>query len=343
MNKLLQVKDAETLYYEPIKRRKMIVDGLLPTGLTVFSGAPKIGKSYMLLEWCLSIAKGEKVWDRDTTKTGILYLSLEDTDRRIQERMHEITDSPPDNLRFVSVCNRIDTGLMEEIEDTMASYQDVGLIVIDTLQMVRGQVQGNINAYVNDYDELSRLKQFADRMDIGILVVHHTKKQKDNADPFNEVSGSTGITGTADTIMVMRLDKRGSSKAKLHIAGRDIERQELVVEEENMIWKLTETKDQVQIFREQIPDFLFRVVGFMKDKTLWEGTATELIEAMEEEKTSVNMVGKHLARFALDVLSENGIEYQSHRTGNKRTLRLTKNHDSCDSNDSIISRDIQPS
>ena len=51
-------EEIMTTVYKPIE---FVVDGLLAQGLYILAGAPKVGKSWLALEMCLSIAKGEKV------------------------------------------------------------------------------------------------------------------------------------------------------------------------------------------------------------------------------------------------------------------------------------------
>ena len=82
------------------------------------------------------------------------------------------------------------------------------------------------NGYGSDYKELSVLKNLADKLEIAIVVVHHTRKCSDS-DPFNMISGSTGISGCVDESMVIVETKRGSRNAKLYCVGRDIENAEI--------------------------------------------------------------------------------------------------------------------
>ena len=98
-NKLITV-DAETLLSIPMKKTMFIVDGLIPQGVSVISGASKIGKSWLMLWLGLQVSQGLPVWGLKTKQCGVLYLSLEDTQRRIKDRLYNLTDSAPDNLYF---------------------------------------------------------------------------------------------------------------------------------------------------------------------------------------------------------------------------------------------------
>ncbi len=153
----------------------------------------------------MSIAKGEKVLEHKTKCGTALYLCLEDNFERIQKRLYELTDIPTDNLHFAIVADTIDNGLENQIEKFKTEHSDLKIIVIDTLQKIREATE---NSYGSDYKELSVLKILADKLGIVILLVHHTRKCSDS-DPFNMISGSTGLSGCVDGSMVLVETKRG--------------------------------------------------------------------------------------------------------------------------------------
>ena len=143
----IQLIDAETLYYKPLEHPKMLIDGVLSDGLAIMAGDSKIGKSWMVLWMCLQISKGEPVWGLPTRKTDVVYLALEDREWRVQQRMQDLTDTPPDNLHFGFSCGQLGAELESQIEDVLKDYPSTGLLFIDTLQMVRD----NISAKVKDH------------------------------------------------------------------------------------------------------------------------------------------------------------------------------------------------
>ena len=136
-NKKLDIIDAETLADMRLEPVKFCIENILPQGIAMISGAPKIGKSWLMLDWCLKIAKGEPVWNFKTNQGTTLYLCLEDNWNRIQNRLLNIADEVPNNLFFaVSSCSLAD-GLAEQMENFVQEHDDTVLIVIDTFQMVR--------------------------------------------------------------------------------------------------------------------------------------------------------------------------------------------------------------
>ena len=198
MKKLItrSCEEIMTTVYKPIE---FVIDGLLAQGLYILAGAPKVGKSWLALDMCLSIAKGEKNLGLKTSQGTALYLCLEDSYARIQNRLYELTDEPTEMLYFSVMSDPIGGGLEEQIEGFMSEHRDLKIVFIDTLQMVRSDTD---SSYGSDYKELSVMKALADKLEITIVVVHHTRKCADS-DPFNMISGSTGLSGCVDGSMAV--------------------------------------------------------------------------------------------------------------------------------------------
>lgn len=334
MQNKLKTVDAETLQATPMNKTVFIVQDLISQGVNVLSGASKIGKSWLMLWLSLQVAQGKPVWGLPTLQCDVLYLCLEDTTRRIKDRLYQLTDDAPDNLHFAVACGLIGSGLEGQIIEFLKENPNTKLVIIDTLQKVRDSKSssGKNGMYASDYDDIASIKQIADQYGIAILLVHHLRKMQDASDPFNEVTGSTGIIGAADTNFVLKR-KRSSTDAVLYVSGRDVEYQEMTLRFRDLVWELVERKDSNDIHKAEIPDFVFRVADFMKCQTQWTGTASELLAAMAEKDVSPNMVKKYLGQFAGEVLEPEGIRYQTKRTGKSRLIYFTRN-DSDDANDS---------
>ena len=97
------------------------------------------------------------------------------------------TDST-DNLHFALCAKQLGAGLDEQLHKFVQDYPDTRLIIIDTLQKVR-EIGSEKYSYAGDYEIVGRLKQFADRHDICLLLVHHTRKQQAD-DKFDMISGT---------------------------------------------------------------------------------------------------------------------------------------------------------
>ena len=317
----LQTVNADTLLYEPLEKPSFVVDGLIPTGLILFCGSQKIGKSWLMLKLCLCVSQGIPLWDMHTQEGDVLYLCLEDTFCRIQDRLFHLTDEASGRLHFAVASDKLSDGLIVQLEDYLKEYPDSRLIVIDTLQKVR--TASKDNAYASDYGDISLIKDFADRHAIAVIVVHHIRKQNDS-DVFNKVSGTTGLTGSADATFVLQQESRASNAAKLYVTGRDTPYQEFTLRFRDCSWELVERKEQEQLAKEAIPDVLFRLVDFMQGREEWTGTATELLEAMGETGTPPNIMTKRLNEYRAGFLSENNICYSYHRKKGGREISLTR-------------------
>lgn len=313
--KELKMYSSEYIMNTPMKPIEYCVDGLISQGLFVLAGAPKVGKSWLALDMCLSIAKGEKVLGKETLCGHAVYLSLEDSLIRLQNRLYELTDEPSDNLNFAIMAESISNGLPEQIEYCRKRFDDLKIVVIDTLQKVRNESE---SSYSSDYKELSVLKSLADKLGIAIVLVHHTRKCSDS-DPFNMISGSTGLSGCVDGSMVLIESKRGSRKAKLHCVGRDIENQEINVVFENSRWKVSDDIKNVK------PNyFSFAVHDFMVTQKTFKGSATQLAEklsALLYKEVFSNRVKKDLIQHAYD-LQDYGVAFESKRSNGQRIIIL---------------------
>ncbi len=320
----LETKSCEeimTTVYKPIE---FVVENLIAQGLYILAGAPKIGKSWLSLDICLSIAKGEKIFERETKCGTALYLCLEDSFERIQKRLYELTDEPTENLHFAIMADTISSGLENQIEKFKAEHSDLKIVVIDTLQKIRESTE---NSYGSDYKELSVLKSLADKLEIAIVLVHHTRKCSDS-DPFNMISGSTGLSGCVDGSMVLVETKRGSRKAKLHCVGRDIENAEinLLFDSELKKWIVT---DEPTAPKSKDNIFLAAVYLFIKVKIHFEGSATELVEQLKfisNEEFYSNRVTRELVQNGY-TLKKYGIDFQYKRVHGGRKIILHYNYE----------------
>ncbi|MEA4933280.1 MAG: AAA family ATPase [Lawsonibacter sp.] len=325
--------DGETLMNEPLTPIRFVVDGLLSQGLFLLAGAPKSGKSWLALWLSVTVAKGEEVWGSKVQQGTTLYLCFEDSRLRIQNRLFEITEDAPPQVHFCEESVRLGEGLEERIEQFVADCPDTVLIIIDTLQMVRRP--GIDLSYANDYTDLTTLKKLADKHGIAILLIHHLRKQKD-ADPFNRISGTTGLSGAVDGSFTLVEERRGSGKATLSCIGRDIEYRELELRRnESNIWELvSDSRENPDLL---LPDIVLLVSDFMKDKSEYHSTPNELVELMGREKNKVS--GRTLSRLLLqncEELRQHGIRFSTRRSNGKRLIDLyavPHGDDSADSDD----------
>lgn len=243
--------------FEPIK---WVVPTVLPEGMTLLAGTPKTGKSRMALNVGLAVATGGMALDKiKVSKGSVLYISLEDNERRLHEHLVEIFgDTRPDlsKIEFWFETKLINEGGLDDIEEWIKNHTDARLIVVDTLQRIRPK-ETNGGLYAQDYNAVSPLTELASKYNIAILVIHHLNKRVASDDPMEMISGTTGLTGAVDTTIILKR-KRSEAGAVMHIYGRDIEDSDIALDFTGGSWKWLGNEKQVRMSedRKQIIDLL---------------------------------------------------------------------------------------
>ena len=325
--KTLETMTAEQLQRAPYSPVPFLVDELIPEGLHILAGAPKIGKSWLALWLCLCVSQGQPPWNFATTQGEALYLSLEDSFQRIQTRLFDLTEDAPPTLHFAIMADTLKHGLEQQIEQFLTEHPTTKLVVIDTLQRVRG-TGSDSNLYANDYQDIELLKRLADRRHIAILLIHHLRKLHDD-DPMNMISGSTGLSGAADSAFVLQKNSRLANIASLHCTGRDIPDRTLKLEfgEEDHVWKLLEDSKTCsgasRISTLQLTKLLSEL---LRADPAYLGSPSALSAKIDPDN-SLGITPKkvtRLVRESIAVLRENGILAETYRSNGKRWISLKR-------------------
>ena len=321
----LETINAEELQNRTYEPTHFLVDELIPEGLHILAGAPKIGKSWLALWLCLCISQGQPLWNFATTQGEVLYLSLEDSFQRIQTRLFDLTEDAPPTLHFAIMADTLKHGLKQQIEQFLFGHPATKLVVIDTLQRVRS-ASCDSNLYANDYQDIGLLKRLADRRHIAILLIHHLRKLHDD-DPMNMISGSTGLSGAADSTFVLQKSSRLANIASLHCTGRDIPDRTLKLEfgEEDHIWKLLEDSKTCggasKISALQLVHLFSALLSADPEYT---GTPSALAAKIDPDGR-LGITPKKVTRLVLEsveTLRENGILVKTYRSNGKRLISL---------------------
>lgn len=291
-----EVQPLNTISAPELQRAKLppvrfLVDGMLPDGTSLLTASSKIGKSWMVLDLGLCIAAGGQFLGHKTSQAGVLYLALEDSLHRLQDRMNKILGGKPapDQFYFVTEAPKLDNGLLDTLADHLAKHQDTRLIIIDTLQKVRGQALPRESGYAQDYREMETIKGFMDKRSVSVLFVHHNRKMRDDDDPFNMISGTNGIMGAADTIWTITKAKRADEEATLHITGRDLPQSDTVIRFDKGEWRWQPmgaadwlAEQRARLAYDGSP--IVKTIKKLLDQSpghRWDGTAKDLMEAGE--------------------------------------------------------------
>ena len=310
------------LYRTSYGSRPPIIDGLLYTGAYILAGAPKIGKSFLVAQLAYHVSTGKKLWGLDVHQGTVLYLALEDDYQRIQSRMfmmYGVEDS--ENLYFATVANKIGNGLDEQLEYFIKAHPYTKLIIIDTMQKIR-EVGGEAYSYASDYEIIGKLKKFADKHQICVMVVHHTRKQP-AGDTFEMISGTTGLLGCADGSLLMQKKKRTALEATIDVVGRDQQYQILYISKDpdTQIWNLERMETELH---KEPPDKTLEAIAKLvnSEQPEWTGTPSELADALNIGMAA-NALTKYLNIKCSQLKDEYSISYENKARHSGRRVVLT--------------------
>jgi hypothetical protein len=227
----------KTMTFAPIKT---VVSGLIVEGLTVLAGKPKGGKSWMFLHIGIAVARGGfTLGDKHCIEGDVLYCALEDNERRLQSRATKLLGIADWPARFSYRCElpQLAAGGIKVIEDWIEAQPNPRLVIIDTLAMVRAPKQRDESNYDSDYAAVRQLRELANKKGVAIVLIHHLRKA-DADDAFDTVSGTLGLTGAADSVLVLKRDTSGT--VILYGHGRDLEEIEtaMAFDRETCLWRV---------------------------------------------------------------------------------------------------------
>lgn len=321
----IQIMTMPELMETRFRVRPAVIDGLLPAGTYLLAGAPKIGKSFLVLQMAYQVSMGAPFLGFSSRQGTVLYLALEDTCERLQKRLAQMTEQDSEHLILSVFSETLDEGLTERLSDFWSEHTDTVLIIIDTLQRVRGRTPDN-GSYAADYDTLARLKEFSDTYGVTVLVVHHTRKEGAE-DVFNMISGTNGLMGAADGALLLHKDKRTASDAVLEVVGRDQPqlRLHLRFAAAHLCWEMLEA--ETERYREPpcpLLEVLSRLVN--EENPSWNGTATELAQCLSKMDSSQSFTPNWIVRTLNaqqdTLLRKYDIRYVAHRTREGKSLSL---------------------
>ncbi len=245
----------QTLLARSFSTSSWVVRDLLPVGLVLLAGKPKHGKSWLALSAALAIASGGPLLDAYEAERGeVLYLSLEDTERRLHERVKQLlaarsTPLPqPDTstgIEFALAWPRLEQGGLEQLDAYIAAHPRLRAIVIDTWAVIAPHPKGSVRPqYEGDYAALTPLKRLAEAHHLAIVLVHHLRKAG-APDVIDEITGSTGMVGAVDAILILKRE-RGQEQGSLFVTGRDIPQERFLPLRFDMAtgqWRLDRTRE----------------------------------------------------------------------------------------------------
>lgn len=315
----LAIVSAEDLNTKEYKKPKAIVDGLLFPGLVIFAAPAKTGKSFLALDLACCVAEGEPFWNFKTEQGDVLYLDLEGKEWRSVARLPAIgRKKVPGRLSHAYRSANVETGLIQQLEKWIDEAKEPRLIIIDTLQHVKGRATRAEDAYTADTRFMKPLHDLAIGKSVAIICITHTRKSNGLIldDPFDSVIGSTAQYGNSDAGWLIG-GKRDEKKKTFSAVGRDFEPVSFEIEFDGGRWKLNGTTEAQQeaarrdaylndktvaVIREMV------TAGGGKFKTtaqeLWQLVAKKTGEYPEPDSART---GKRVRSLSVDMLKYDGI------------------------------------
>lgn len=239
--RVFSMRTIGNLRRQQYKPQNWVVPGIMTEGLNILAGAPKQGKSFLALNLAMTVAGGGyALGNVKVAASDVLYLSLEDQERRVQHRLlkmlptltPEVEESLDRRLTVVTEWPRMHEGGLRLLDLWCRRVERPGLVIIDVWNRFMPIQQNNSSIYAQDSECFGQIKTFADRRSMAALIIHHTRKlsgSREADDYLQEINGTLGIPGTADGIFVL-LRARQETQASLHFTGREVSNQELILE-----------------------------------------------------------------------------------------------------------------
>ena len=314
---------AKELLGENYELRPPIISGLLCQGTYILAGSPKVGKSFLAAQIAINVSNGTPLWGHDVRKCGVAYFALEDSFARLQQRLcimgkDEVFDN--ENLSLICDSKTLGDGFIEQIRLYLDLYPSTELVIIDTLQKIRG-FDGDSYSYSKDYEIIKAIKNIADLMEITIILVHHTRKMKSD-DCFDMISGTNGLLGCADGAFILAKEERTSDMAIFTVSGRDIADSRLILKRNSktLAWDFEREEEAHKPAHDEIID---KIVAFMQNRKLVQYTPTTLCEEAKLECSPL-VVKKKLNIYKNILLHEHSIKFSSKKSNGDRLIVLER-------------------
>lgn len=289
-----RVFSATTLQHKTYAPINYVVAGLIPDGLSMLVGRPKIGKSWLALEVAVAVASidGTCLGGRKVVHGDVLYCACEDSERRLQARITKLVGalkSPwPKSLYLSTGWPRLDKGGDKDIAEWIKSVTNPRLVILDTLASVKPQRTNH--GYHEDYAALEKLHRLANDIGIAVLILHHQRKSEAE-DPLDTISGTLGLAGCVDTPIILQGTSQGMT---LYVRGRDIEEAEHAIAFDKQTCRWVIKGDAAEVHRSDTRKKILDVLRSVKPNTM--GPSEVAAAAGLKEDVVKSQLGKMFAQ-----------------------------------------------
>lgn len=288
------IKSAKDIQESQLSPIQYAIEDIIPEGYTVLSAQFKIGKSWLVLWMCIRIAQGLSVWGKTTNRGATLYCDLEGCEKFTQERINILLkgEPAPDNFYVAYRVPTLDDDLIGWLDGVYRDHPDLRLVAIDVLAMVQYQTKRGESAYQNDYRTGTALKHWADDKGISIIAVTHTTKSIHPDDVFMNTTGTNGVTGSADAIIMIAKEKRQDKNALMAIVGRRVREQYYNIHlDDGCIWQMDGVADNSTDLSEEM----------LQEREYKTSEIREGVIAIAKHKSQKKLKAREIIQEALDL------------------------------------------
>lgn len=309
----MEVNGKELMIMKYAKESEFIVEDMIPVGLTLLGGSPKVGKSLLAIQLAMAITNNVSFLNREVQSGSVLYLALEDTAKSFKERVSQFTLPLNEKLHFIFGYLKKDMTLQEVIHKYKTIHPNLCMVIVDTFAKIRGEVDINYN---DEYKEVAKLRDGALDENVSLVLVHHIVKYFDKANPMRNFLGSQGLSAATDAMVVLMKESYDSDTATLYLQGKNLKEQSIKIKmSETLEWILNEEEATSELDID-----IAKVINFVSAQKTFKGTIGELANRL---KINIypNQLSRKLSVFE-KTLNDNDIYMKRNRTRNNRTIHL---------------------
>ncbi len=266
-----------------------VVDIILAKGLVILSAKSKLGKSWLALDLALCVASGCDFLGFNTTQGKVLYIDLENTQSLSQQRMKILLDGKdaPDDLSILNDFSTMSDYFEDDLRKNLTE-EKYSLVIVDVFQKIKKPKRLGQTDYEADYETLTILKKIADEFNISLILVHHNRKMTNDADPFENLLGSTALMGASDEVIVLHKKDRKDKEVTMSISGRTVQENNYTIQFNKPLckWEMVGDAEQIRKKKEKaeyrnnpIVKTIIKLVDQNHGK--WQGKASEIIKSSE--------------------------------------------------------------
>lgn len=258
------------------------VPNLIPAGMSILAGRPKLGKSWLALQIAIAAGSGGQVFGEQVRRRNVLYLALEDSERRLQDRLKQQLCPLDASITFKTQWPALIENGLDHLQG-LIEKSEFSLVIVDTLARWAAVRRADDEAMV--VQRLSDLQRYAGRRNMAILLVDHHRKAGASSvvDVIDDVMGATAKTGMADAALGL-YRQRGQQGAELKLTGRDVLERDLAVhfDHSTMSWQLLGDAAGVRANTLQ-----GEIIEALADSFGGECTATDLARFLGKDRSNI--------------------------------------------------------